>query len=95
MKLPVMAPEIRLANYSRKLLPTTDLNSLFKNLFDEVGDHFTLTCEEMSEQEKSEAVSENVDLKAVKEWFQVFVLNDGRYLRRKDIEEEPVRLGQK
>jgi hypothetical protein len=82
-----MEPEIRLSYYSRKLLLTTDLNSLFKNLFDKVGDHFTLSCEEMSEREKSEAVSENDDIKAVEERFHVFVLND--------IEEESVRLGQK
>ncbi len=90
-----MEPEIRLNYYSKKLLLTTDLNSLFERLFDEIGDHFTLACEEMSEQEKDEAISEAGEVRAVEERFHVFVHSDGHYLRRKDIEEASVRLGQK
>ncbi len=90
-----METEVRLNYYSKKLLLTADLNSLFERLFDAVGDQFTLSCEEMSEPEKDEAVSEAGEVRMVEDRFHVFVHSDGHYLRRKDIEEESVRRGQK
>ena len=90
-----METQVRLNYYSRKLLLTSDLNALFARLFDEVGDTFTVSCAEMSAQEKSEAATEVDDLRVIDDRFHIFVLGDGYYLRRKDIEAEAVRLGQK
>jgi hypothetical protein len=91
----IMETDIRLNYFSKKLLLTTDLNSLFERLFKEVGNSFTVSCEEMSEQEKHEAIVEADELPLIEERFHIFVLSDGHYLRRKDIEEKAIYFGQK
>lgn len=90
-----METDVQLNYFSKKSLLTTDLNSLFERLFNEIGDAFTVSCQEMSEREKQEAVVATDELPLIEERFHVFLLSDGHYLRRKDIEEKAVRLGQK
>ncbi len=90
-----MEADVQLNYFSKKSLLTTDLNSLFERLFGEVGDNFTVSCKEMSEREKQQAVIEADDLPLIEERFHVFLLSDGHYLRRKDIEEKAIHLGQK
>jgi len=90
-----METDVRLNYFSKKSLLTTDLNSLFERLFNEIGDSFTVSCEEMSEWEKKEAVSETDSVTLIQDRFHVFLLSDGHYLRRKDIEEKAIQLGQK
>ncbi|MBI3423444.1 MAG: hypothetical protein HY011_10950 [Acidobacteria bacterium] len=90
-----MEANVQLNYFSKKSLLTTDLNSLFERLFNEIGGAFTVTCQEMSEREKQEALLTTDDLPLIEERFHVSLLRDGHYLRRKDIEEKAIQLGRK
>jgi hypothetical protein len=86
--------ELTIKYFSARMLVTLDTNQLFHCLFEEFGE-----CQvrfiPMTPDEKTEASREVDGINAVNERYWIFHRSDGDLVRRPDVEQRIVLLGQK